>query len=276
MTDVDHFSDIENNIPLLGSDNAPSQLLVSDLDRLRMVCAFLHERYADKVSGLWYLNERDCDGRIQVVLRTDLKRKTDIEHIYLCADISRILGDALVYDYNDINAQKILTPDQAFAVYPQMGTRKRGRAQCLVIRGNRILMVKHRIDGEEYYILPGGGIEYGESPEEAALRELSEECNLRGTIIRKTGEFFDPYSDMHGRSGFITYLIDIGEQEPTLGFDPEFSEDEQVLKEARWMTLDELSERDRAFLWSAGLMSIPQFYEEIQNWSREVTCPKRR
>lgn len=153
---------------------------------------------------------------------------------------------------------------------------QRGRAQCLVVRGNRILLVKHCVDGEEYYILPGGGTEQGEAPEEAAVRELSEECNVKGTIIRKTGEFYDPYNNNGLYVGFYTYLMDIGDQEPTLGYDPEFGDD-QVLKEVVWLTLDELSERDRAFLWSAGIMSVPQFYEEIQAWSREVIpAPKRR
>ena len=51
------------------------------------------------------------------------------------------------------------------------------RAQCLVIRGNKILMAKHCENEQEYWCLPGGGIEPDELPSEAALRELQEECN---------------------------------------------------------------------------------------------------
>jgi 8-oxo-dGTP pyrophosphatase MutT (NUDIX family) len=36
-------------------------------------------------------------------------------------------------------------------------------ALCLVIRDNKILMVKHRRGSNEYYTLPGGGIEQGET-----------------------------------------------------------------------------------------------------------------
>lgn len=150
----------------------------------------------------------------------------------------------------------------------------RGRAQCLVVKDNKILLVKHCIDGEEYYILPGGGREIGETPEQAALRELMEECNVSGKIIRKTSEYYSA-NYIYENSTFWTFLIDIGSQEPVLGADPEFSGSEQILREVVWKTLDELSERDRAWLWSAGLISVPQFYEELEKWSREV-APARK
>lgn len=133
----------------------------------------------------------------------------------------------------------------------------KGRAQALVVRGNKILMVKHCVGDDAYYCLPGGGIECGETPEQAALRELREECNVAGEIIRKSSEWADPY---HTRTNY-TYHIDIGEQTPSLGYDPEV--ETQYLTEVRWLTLDEMTETDRAFVWSAGLMSVPQFAQEM-------------
>ena len=50
-------------------------------------------------------------------------------------------------------------------------TMNKGRAQCLITKGNKILMVKHNQCGIEYFCLPGGGIEDGETPENAAARE---------------------------------------------------------------------------------------------------------
>ncbi|MCL2195957.1 MAG: NUDIX hydrolase [Oscillospiraceae bacterium] len=63
----------------------------------------------------------------------------------------------------------------------------KGRAQALVTRGNQVLMVQHCVGDEAWYCLPGGGIEVGESPAQAALRELREECNVIGTIAAPTG-----------------------------------------------------------------------------------------
>jgi len=147
----------------------------------------------------------------------------------------------------------------------------KGRAQCLVIRDNKILMVKHRHAGDEWYCTPGGGIEPGETPGQAALRELQEECNVTGRIIRKTSEWADPYD----ADKFYTYHIDIGDQTPSLGCDPELPED-PILTGVRWMALNEISEVDRAYLWSAGLLSIPAFAAELATWAREISYPGRR
>jgi 8-oxo-dGTP diphosphatase len=52
----------------------------------------------------------------------------------------------------------------------------------VVIDHGDILVIRRRKDGREYAVLPGGGVELGESPEEACLRELFEETGLRGAL----------------------------------------------------------------------------------------------
>lgn len=131
------------------------------------------------------------------------------------------------------------------------------RVQCLVHRGNRILMVKHQHAGETWWCLPGGRIEAGETPEHAALRELREECRVAGTIIRQTSVITFASSEQ-----FVTYLIDIGAQTVSLGSDPDRS-GPPVLVDVAWLTLNELVERDKVFLWSAGLLTIPEFSEAV-------------
>ena len=72
-------------------------------------------------------------------------------------------------------------------------------------------MITRRLDGREYAVLPGGGIEPGESAAEAAVRELAEECSLEGTEVR---HLFD--GDHGGRSASY-FLVDVPEGEPVLG-----------------------------------------------------------
>lgn len=53
--------------------------------------------------------------------------------------------------------------------------------------GDRILLVRHTY-GPEGWFLPGGGIAHGESPREAAIRELWEETGCRAEGVRELGE----------------------------------------------------------------------------------------
>lgn len=54
----------------------------------------------------------------------------------------------------------------------------------IVIQENAILLTK-RLD-VPVWVLPGGGIDEGETPEEACIREIKEETGLEAEIIRKT------------------------------------------------------------------------------------------
>lgn len=59
------------------------------------------------------------------------------------------------------------------------------RACAIVIEDGEILLMHRRKAGVEYYTVPGGKMESGETPEEACLREVEEETGLTVEIIRK-------------------------------------------------------------------------------------------
>jgi 8-oxo-dGTP diphosphatase len=82
-------------------------------------------------------------------------------------------------------------------------------ATCLVVidPGNRVLLVKRSVDPRKgQWCLPGGFIELGESPEEGALRELTEETGLRGQIERLMGVRSTPSVQYDGII-MIAYLV---------------------------------------------------------------------
>ena len=57
------------------------------------------------------------------------------------------------------------------------------RAAAIIIEGDKVLLV-HRLKGErEYWVLPGGSIESGESQEQACCREVKEETGLDIGIV---------------------------------------------------------------------------------------------
>jgi len=157
------------------------------------------------------------------------------------------------------------------------------RAQCIVLREDKILMAKHRDPNGDrevvWWCLPGGGVEAGETPAEAAIRELYEECGVRGTILRETARVaFDGGPD-DARAPHYTFWVDIGDQEVRLGADPEFAReaglarDNQALLDVRWLALHEIPERDRAFLWAAGLLGVGSFLEEVERWGDRISYP---
>jgi 8-oxo-dGTP diphosphatase len=47
----------------------------------------------------------------------------------------------------------------------------RNRASVVIVEGAHVLLIKRNNKGRTYYVFPGGGIEVGESPQEAAVRE---------------------------------------------------------------------------------------------------------
>lgn len=56
--------------------------------------------------------------------------------------------------------------------------RPRIRVAAIVVRDGKILLVKHLKEGRAYWLLPGGGVEYGEPLAEALVREVREETGL--------------------------------------------------------------------------------------------------
>jgi 8-oxo-dGTP diphosphatase len=57
------------------------------------------------------------------------------------------------------------------------------RVAALIRRGDSVLLCNHTKLGRSYWLLPGGGVEEGESLHEALLRELDEECSLRSVTL---------------------------------------------------------------------------------------------
>lgn len=64
----------------------------------------------------------------------------------------------------------------------------RPRARCVILQDDCILMVRQHHDGREFWTLPGGGVEEGESFEQAAVREVLEECGLAVKIVGLVAE----------------------------------------------------------------------------------------
>ena len=85
------------------------------------------------------------------------------------------------------------------------------RAVCLALRGASVLVVRRYKDGRSYCVLPGGGVEPGEQPAAAALRELAEETGLAGAVRRHLATVRHPDRVAH------YFLVDVEEGPLVLG-----------------------------------------------------------
>jgi 8-oxo-dGTP diphosphatase len=114
------------------------------------------------------------------------------------------------------------------------------RVCAAIVRDGRILMVRHREDdGRDFWTLPGGGAEPGESLGAAVLREVAEEVRLVGTLgpilyERRYVSRYGARSDVRE----TCFLVDVQPgAEPALGYDPEMAPDAQVLAGVGWFDL---------------------------------------
>lgn len=52
------------------------------------------------------------------------------------------------------------------------------RVAGILVKDDQILLVRHEKDGKSYWLIPGGGVDFGESAEQALIREFQEEVGL--------------------------------------------------------------------------------------------------
>jgi 8-oxo-dGTP diphosphatase len=117
----------------------------------------------------------------------------------------------------------------------------RERACGVVVTEGSILLVRHVHDERDYWTLPGGGIEQGETAYEAAKREVLEETSIDTEPIRMLFTYEDETAKSHG----ILMAAPPGLVEPKIGDDPEQSHippSERMLRDVAWHPLDSVSE----------------------------------
>lgn len=105
----------------------------------------------------------------------------------------------------------------------------------------RVLMVRQHHEGRDIWMVPGGGIEDGETAEDAGVREVREETGLDIEIGRMLWHV-EEVSAIRGQRFVNYFLATVKGGALALGADPEFSEDAQVLREVRFMSRNEIQD----------------------------------
>ena len=115
---------------------------------------------------------------------------------------------------------------------------------CGILEENgKILLLKHESVGLAGYLWspPGGGVEFGESLNEALKKEFSEETNLKVEVEEYlfTNEFI---GDQYYHA--IELFFKVSQISGTLkvGIDPELPKNQQMLTEARFFSQKEIND----------------------------------
>ncbi len=75
----------------------------------------------------------------------------------------------------------------------------RVRVAALALLDGKVVTVRHRRGDATYHLLPGGGVNFGETLSDALIREVEEETGLRATIGRPLiiNDTIDPSGNRH-------------------------------------------------------------------------------
>jgi 8-oxo-dGTP diphosphatase len=92
---------------------------------------------------------------------------------------------------------------------------------CVVLDPvGRLLLIRRRnAPFRGQYALPGGYVDYGETTEHAAARELAEETGLVAVTVSLIGVYSDPQRDPRGHVVSIAYRVEVSSYDVCAGDD---------------------------------------------------------
>ncbi|WP_249414137.1 NUDIX hydrolase [Alteribacter keqinensis] len=130
----------------------------------------------------------------------------------------------------------------------------------MIVKDDRVVLIKRTRDGEVYYVFPGGGIEAGETAETAAEREAFEELGVRVSIRELLKEV-----EYNGTQSF--FLAEVIEGEIGTGAGEEFTDPARTRGkyEVVWMSVDRLDGIDVRPREVAEAVLVPVTHRNLSN-----------
>jgi ADP-ribose pyrophosphatase YjhB (NUDIX family) len=125
------------------------------------------------------------------------------------------------------------------------GAWRRMAAHAVCVRQGEILLARLNASEEHAgaWTLPGGGIEFGEAPEDAVVREIKEETGLDATLGRILGVYSEVVPESKRTGGplhfvSVVYRAAVGDGDPA----PQAGDDST--DDARWFRIPDAHELD--------------------------------
>ena len=121
------------------------------------------------------------------------------------------------------------------------------RAGIVLIEDNKVALIERHRAGLHYFVFPGGGVDEGETPEQAAIREAMEELGIEVAIKQKVAEVH-----LGRKSRQIYFLVEQIGGEFGTGTGEEFTDSdpnhpEEGIYIPVWMPIDELLQHTNVY-----------------------------
>ena len=123
----------------------------------------------------------------------------------------------------------------------------RTRAGIVLIQGNKVALIERHRAGLDYFVFPGGGVDEGETPEQAAIREAMEELGIQVDIVQKVAEI-----QIGQKSKQIYFLVEQVSGEFGSGSGEEYTDadpddPEEGIYIPIWMPIEELPLHEKIY-----------------------------
>jgi 8-oxo-dGTP diphosphatase len=121
------------------------------------------------------------------------------------------------------------------------------RAGIVLIQDGKVALIERHRAGLNYFVFPGGGVDDGESPEQAAVREAMEELGIEVAIKQKIAEV-----RLGHKSRQVYFLVEQTGGEFGTGVGEEYTDSDPSSPEEGiyipiWMPIDQLSLRGNVY-----------------------------
>lgn len=117
----------------------------------------------------------------------------------------------------------------------------RNRAGIILIHEGKLALIERHRQGRHYFAFPGGGVDKGESDEQAAVREAEEELGIHVEVVQKAATIL-----REGRRDQVYFVVRWVDGEFGTGTGEEYGEvdPEHGTYQPLWMPLEEVLDKN--------------------------------
>ena len=146
------------------------------------------------------------------------------------------------------------------------------RAGIVLIRDNKVALIERHRAGMDYFVFPGGGMDKGEKPEQAAIREAMEELGIEVAIKQKIADI-----QLGQKSRQLYFLVEQTGGEFGTGTGEEYTDSdpdnpEEGIYIPIWMPIEQLPLYDNIYPASVARLvvrSVTEGWKEVDSVSFE-------